>query len=130
MNVESKIKTVKVHAENTLSTLELCRGFSDVVSHVDGINVFCYTVNTFDKLISTLRMFANNFGSYSINHYNMLDDATFYVNYCFDYGFSLCLYTFDIDTALSSIGNGKCRIVESTETTKSIVCNEGKCIIQ
>lgn len=123
MNINKEIIKITDDFNKTLSTIELCCDFSDIVDNVNGSDILCKPTKTFEELLSILHKVSKKYGKYSCLHYNMLDNETFYVNYRFDRGFSLCLYTSDVKNALESIGNGKCRIIASTETKKSIVCD-------
>ena len=106
-----------------LDTIRKCVGFEEVVSRVSETDVWCFGVKLFSECKETLSMFSRKHGKYKVSSYYMSGSVTLAIVYTFDSGFDLVFLCSDVDTALKALGNGKCRIVEKTETRKSIVCD-------
>jgi len=124
-NIEKEKKRALEHYERRLAIIEKCKGIEKYIAFVDAPHI--YTCDySYDDCAKVLHDISTTLGlKYKLYDYycscgygNLL-----YIRYVFADDVFVILGCNEIDKALKKLSKGKCKIVESTETKKSIVCD-------
>ena len=98
----------------------------DVIESVLKNYLYLVTVDTFKEHLDLLHIFAKHFGTYKIDGYSAFSGGLSMVYKFSDFGMSVYMYCREIEVALESVGQGKCKVVEEWSTPykrKSVVCD-------
>lgn len=103
---------------NTIDTASLIPN----VNHVSGDTIFLDTLS-YNRCKNLLHTISVTLGNYTLHNYYMFA-SDLMIKYKFEsFGIYIVMQCDEPKIAIKSLGCGKCRIVETTETSKSVVCD-------
>jgi hypothetical protein len=121
MNIQEELIKLKDRYEKNIVTLNECTDFEKEVSFVADTSIFFEPKSTWDDCKKLLSSIAKTKGKYQLEAYYM-NYTDLAIRYQFT-NFQAILFCKEVDVALKSLGNGKCKVVDRVTTEKSIICD-------
>jgi hypothetical protein len=122
MDIEKLIKEENKKHEQTLKTIEACRGLEHLIWHISGFSVFTNDLSL-NEVTDALHEFKQCWGLYSIDYYYM-NGSKLAIQYRFkDYDHHLFVFCTDAEEMLEKISGGKCRVEKSVQKVNKVVCD-------
>lgn len=120
MDISSELIKLEQKYQSEKEIISMLEPVAKDVSFVSDKKVY-FKHRTYIENTVLLHMLYEIFGVYKLNHYYMNGDRVT-LSYDFD-KFNAQLFCTDNEFALKQLSGGKCRVVEKTEKTTSIVCD-------
>lgn len=120
MKISEEINKMKDQYDRDIRLLSLLIAVEHLITHVTSGVI--YTIDTtYEEIKNTLHTFSSIYGKYTMMYY-YINNGRLAILYKFD-NFELQIFCTDVENALNKVGGGKCRIEETTETVKHVVCD-------
>lgn len=124
-DIEKEKEEALKHYEKRLAIIEKLKGIEKYIDYLSLFSNDIYThYYTYEEYVQTLRKISATLKVKRelLQYYCSVTGEVLMINYRFG-NFEIIFRCSETEKALKKLGKGKCKIVENTETKKSIVCN-------